>query len=98
MLVKLQQFHVLKHSCEINFPAYSVTLCTSLKIIDFSSILVEINKTLSNSKKDELTNSNTALQEKFTAEINKTPNASNEDESTNENDMLQEEVISVDKK
>ena len=65
------EFYILKHSHEINFPACSVMLCISLKIIGFSSVLVEINKTPNSSKKDESTNNNTLLKEEVAAEINK---------------------------
>ena len=53
--IKLQKLHVLKRSCEIDFPACSFIICSSLKVIGFSNILVETNKTPNNSKKDEST-------------------------------------------
>ena len=62
VFIKSQQFHILKHSCEINFPTCSVMLCISLNIIGFSNVLAEINKILNNSKKDELTNNNVMLK------------------------------------
>ena len=98
VFTKLQQFHVLKHSHGNNFPACSVVLCVSLKIVRFSIMLVDINKTPNNSKKDGSTNDDDMLQEEVVVKINKTPNDSRKYESTNSNTMLQEEVISDVKK
>ena len=72
---QIKKNHVLKHSHEINFPACSVTLCISLKIIGFSNVLVEINKIPNNSKKDESTNNNTTMFQEEVISFDKKHNA-----------------------
>ena len=65
--IKLQKFHILRCSYETNLPACSVMLCTLLKIIGFSHVLVIICKLPKIEKIDESTKEDAALKEEAIA-------------------------------
>ena len=62
---KSQEFHILKHSHEINYPACSVILFPSLKNIGFSNVLVQINNIPNVSNENVSTNNSIMSQEKI---------------------------------
>ena len=65
VFVKWQEIHILKYSCEINHPAYSVMICVSLKNIGFSNVLVPSNNIPNTSNENTSTNNEIVPQEKI---------------------------------
>ena len=55
-IIEIERFQVLKHSCENNHMQYSVILCTKLKIICFSTQLLEICEAKTGSEKKTSSN------------------------------------------